>query len=255
MPHRLDPYRQGTSPIHRLDHRVRVVMVLVFILVTALTPAGAFPVFILLLAFMISAELLTDLGFIYFLKRSLLALPFAFAALPLVFTTPQGFQFNPVGLERFISITLKSWISVQAAVLLAATTPFDQLLLALRSLHLPRLLVAVIGLMWRYLFVMVDEVVHLMRARTARSGAEHPGRRVGGSLLWRARVTGGMAGSLLLRSLDHSDRVYHAMLSRGYDGEVRSLPRKPLSPSDWRLLTGYLALAALTALVAIFFWD
>ena len=90
MPHRLDPYRQGTSPIHRLDHRVRVVMVLVFILVTALTPAGAFPVFILLLAFMISAELLTDLGFIYFLKRSLLALPFAFAALPSRFPVQPG---------------------------------------------------------------------------------------------------------------------------------------------------------------------
>ena len=84
--------------------------------------------------------------------------------------------------------------------------------------------------MWRYLFVLVDEVLRLMRAREARSGhpVEPRRRRIGGSLAWRARVTGGMAGNLMLRSFDRSERIYAAMASRGYDGEVRGLPRPPV---------------------------
>ncbi|NPV57020.1 MAG: cobalt ECF transporter T component CbiQ [Anaerolineae bacterium] len=255
MPHRLEPYREGNSPIHSLDSRVRVVMVLVFILVCALVPVGAWAVYILLLALILSAELLTDLGIAYFIKRSLMVLPFVLAALPLVFSTPHGIQFNPAGLERFISIALKSWISVQAAILLAVTTPFDQLLLALRALHLPRLLVAVIGLMWRYLFVMVDEVTHMMLARAARSGSDNPARRTGGTVVWRARVTGGMAGGLLLRSLDHSDRVYHAMLSRGYDGEVRTLPQPSLTTANRWLLAGFILFAIFLVALSILFWG
>ena len=98
--------------------------------------------------------------------------------------------------------------------------------------------------MWRYLFVLVDEVMRLMRAREARSG--HPAERVGrigGSLAWRARVTGGMAGNLMLRSFDRSERIYAAMASRGYDGEVRGLPRA--CRLAWAVLAGGLMLLAL----------
>ena len=74
------------------------------------------------------------------------------------------------GLERFISILLKSWISVQMAIVLAASTPFPDLLLAMRAIRVPALLVAIFGLMWRYLFVLADEALRLLRARSARSG-------------------------------------------------------------------------------------
>ncbi len=128
-------------------------------------------------------------------------------------------------MERFISIALKSWISVQAAILLATTTTFPDLMLAMRAIRIPRLLVAIFGLMWRYLFVLADEAIRLMRARQARSGhADQPGLKPGGSLAWRARVTGGMAGNLFLRAFERSDRIYMAMLARGYDGEMRSEP-------------------------------
>jgi cobalt/nickel transport system permease protein len=45
-----------------------------------------------------------------------------------------------------------------------------------------------------------------------------------------------MAGSLFMRSLDRSDRIYVAMLSRGYDGEVRSIPLPELKASQWIIL-------------------
>ena len=124
---------------------------------------------------------------------------------------------------------LKSWLSVQMAVVLTAATPFPALLQAMRSLRLPQVLVATFGFTYRYIFVIGDEVLRLMRARTARSGVR-AGR--GGSVLWRARVTGGMAGSLFLRSIERSERIYDAMVARGYDGEARSLRPPVLRPWD-----------------------
>jgi cobalt/nickel transport system permease protein len=256
--HFLDPYRHRLSPLHRLDPRVKFVLTLAFILAVALTAIGAWPVYILLFALVLAVEILSDLGIAYVLKRSVLAFPFVLAALPVIFTThgtpvleipvwSWTFVITQEGLARFISIALKSWISVQAAILLAASTPFPDLLVAMRAVKIPRLLVAIFGLMWRYLFVLVDEALRLLRARTARSGhADRPGLKPGGGLAWRARVAGGMAGNLFLRAFERSDRIYVAMLSRGYDGEVRAVPLPALSPTSWLILiTGLFVLGSL----------
>lgn len=240
--HFLDPYQDGSSPLHRLDARVKLLLTVAFILVTALTPIGAWPVYILLFALVIAAQLLAELGLGYVLKRSALALPFVLSAAPLLFsvagdallTLPGlGWVLSVQGLERFLSLSIKSWISVQAAILMSATATFPDLLQAMRALRVPRLLVAIFSLMWRYLFVLVDEALRLMRARLARSGESGvEGGKTGGSLIWRAQTAGGMAGSLFLRGFERADRIYTAMLSRGYDGEVRSFPLPPLSAAD-----------------------
>jgi len=255
--HFLDPYRHAESPVHRLDPRVKFVLTLAFILATALTPHGAWPAYVLLFAIIVAVEVLSELGVGFVLKRAALAFPFVLAALPVIFTLPGPTLFSlplggwtltvsQTGLERFISIALKSWISVQAAIVLASSTPFPELQLAMRAVGIPRLLVSIFGLMWRYMFVLADEVLRLMRARAARSGhSDQPGLKPGGGVAWRARVTGGMAGNLFLRAFERSDRIYMAMLSRGYDGEVRSAPLPPLGMTSWLILSGGLALLAL----------
>jgi cobalt/nickel transport system permease protein len=258
--HFLDPYRPGGSPLHRLDPRPKFVLTLAFILTAALTPAGAWPVYILLFALVLAAEILSELGVFFVLKRAMLAFPFVLAALPLIFTIPGPTLISlPVGpwtlaasqpgMERFISIAFKSWISVQAGILLATTTSFPELMVAMRAVRIPRLLVSIFGLMWRYLFVLADEAIRLMRARQARSGESgQPGLAPGGTLVWRARVAGGMAGSLFLRAFERSDRIYLAMLARGYDGELRSEPLPVVSTaSKLALILGLLILAMLLA--------
>ncbi len=259
--HFTDPYRAGASLVHRLDPRVKFVFTVAFILATALAPIGAWPVYILLLALALSAAVLSDLGLGYVLKRSLLVSPFALAALPVVFTIagppiaalalgPWQITATWPGLERFVSVLAKSWISVQMAILLTASTPFPQLMAAMRAVRVPRLLVSTFGLMWRYLFVLVDEAMRLMRARASRSGhPDQPGAKAGGSLAWRARVTGGMAGNLFVRSYERADRIYAAMLSRGYDGEVRGFPLPPLTAGARGVfILGLGVLVVLTAL-------
>jgi len=256
--HFLDPYQPLKSPVHSLDARIKFILTVAFILTASLAPSAAWPVYILLLAAILAVEILSGLGMIYVLKRALLALPFVLAALPVIFTIKGQALFNLAigpwlltasseGLARFVSVAFKSWLSVQAAIVLAASTRFPELLQAMRAVGIPRLLVGMFGLTWRYLFVLVDEALRLLRARTARSGqSRQAGNKPGGSLAWRAHMAGGMAGNLFLRAFERSDRIYVAMLSRGYDGEVRTLPIPAFSGSNWLTLgTGLFFLAIL----------
>jgi len=261
--HFLDPYRPRPSLIHRLDPRVKFALTLAFILAVALTPLGAWPVYILLFSIVLSVEILSELGVSDVLKRSTLALPFALAALPMLFTvkglpllTLGPLTITQEGVERFAGIAAKSWISAQMAIVLASSTPFPDLLLAMRAFKIPRLLVAILGLMWRYLFVMADEALRLMRARQARSGQPAASAaRVGGSVAWRARVTGGMAGNLVLRSFERADRIYAAMASRGYDGEVRAFPLPHITRGQQGILALGLGLLTLLVLGGFLFWG
>lgn len=258
----LDPYIKKSSVFHLLDSRIKLLITIGFIVTTALLPVGSWAAFILLVAIVISVTMVTDIGVVYVIKRSLFVLPFVLAAVPLLFTVPGTVLFSMTinashinvtaqGVERFITILLRSWISVQAAIVLISTTKFPDLLAALRSLKIPKLFVNIMGLMWRYLFVLTDEALRLIRARLARSGYSEQVKRSGGKLAWRAKVTGNMAGSLLIRSLDRSERVYFAMVARGYDGEVRSVPATALTLNSWIIL---LASCTLFCFILLFGW-
>jgi cobalt/nickel transport system permease protein len=138
----------------------------------------------------------------------------------------------------FLTILLKSWLSVQVALLLAFTTPFHELIDALRELRLPRLMVSIISFMYRYLSVLTDEATRMNRARASRSAITATGRG-GGSLTWRARVTGSMVGSLFLRSYERSERIYAAMQSRGFDANMRHLAMRRLEPRELVVLVAF----------------
>ena len=255
-------YLNQRSIVHQLDARVKLVFTLAFLVCLNLTPSAAWPTYILFLTLVVSAALAARLKPKLLLTRSLIAFPFILAALPLVFTAPAPhfllrlggteILISIAGIERFISIAIKMWISVLAAVLLGATTRFSDMSNALLQLKAPRLLVAVITLMWRYLFVIIEEVTRMLRARSSR-GAFTPGqRRAGGSIWWRARVTGGMAGSLFLRALERSDRVYAAMLSRGYTGDLPAGQDFSIPATEKRLLLPGILVLVLLLIIGIF---
>ncbi|MEI2693098.1 MAG: cobalt ECF transporter T component CbiQ [Anaerolineae bacterium] len=241
----LDQFHGGDSPIHRLDPRVKLVGALGFILAAALTPDGAWLAFAALAVLWLALVLMSDVPPGLLLRRGLVALPFAAAAVTVLFTLPgqalltvqiplTGWQLtiSDAGLVRFVTILLKSGVSVLMAVLLAATTAFPELLRAMRGIGIPAVLVGVIAFMYRYIFVLVDEAQTMLRARDARSAAGPAGQKAGGTLLWRAKIVGGMVGSLFVRSLARSERVYQAMASRGYAGELRWLDKPRMRPID-----------------------
>jgi cobalt/nickel transport system permease protein len=224
-------YLPGSSAIHTMDARAKLPAALAYIFAVTLTPAAHWPALGLLALPLVAALAVSRLSPLLVARRSALALPFVLAAVPLMFTKEGdalfsvplfGWTASQEGLEAVLSILAKSWLSVMAAVILTATTPAAELLRAMRTLGLPRVLVATVSFMYRYLFVIGEEALRLMRARNSRS-ARLPGQKAGGRLGWRAKVLGHMVGSLFLRTYERSERVYAAMQARGYDGEPRFL--------------------------------
>jgi len=103
-------------------------------------------------------------------------------------------------------------------------------------LRIPAILTTIIAFLYRYLFVLTDEVLRLLRARDSRSAAI-PGQKSGRTVFWRAQIAGHMAGQLFLRSYERSDRIYNAMLARGYNGQMRTLRAHIMRCSDWLILS------------------
>lgn len=261
--HLVDQYQVGRSLVHQMDPRAKFVTAVVLILLLNLTPAGAWPAYPLLFALVISLALAAEISLWFVLRRSAVALPFALAAVTLLFSVPGrpilqlpllNWTISAAGLDRFISIVLKSWLSVQIAIVLAASTRFSDMLWALNALYLPKLLIAIISFMYRYIFVLADEAFRMQRARQARSAAPAGASRVGGKVIWRARVTGWMVGQLFLRSYERSERVYQAMAARGYRGEIRRLDPPPLTGRDLLLGAVPTLSAGLVQLAAFLWW-
>ena len=247
----LERYEAGTSLLHKADARVKLPVTVAYIFAITLTPVGHWPALGLMAAPLPLAVASGGLSPLLVLRRSALALPFVLAAVPLVFTKegetlftlpPFGWHASREGLLAVSTILAKSWLSVTAAVVLTATTSAVELVRALRSLAMPRILVATVSFMYRYIFVIGEEALRLMRARESRS-AQMEGHSSGGTAWWRAGILGNMVGSLFLRSYERGERVYAAMQARGYDGEPRFLWNQP-----WR--AAQIALAVLAALYA-----
>jgi len=260
--HTFDSYLHRSSPVHRLDPRTKVILTVAFILSAVLLPDGSWTSFTLSWLLLLSAALTAEVSLRYLITRSFIALPFALAAVTVLFTLPGetvaslqvgslAFTISDAGLLRFLSILLRSWMAVQAAIILTATTQFPDLVHALRHLRVPALLTTVLSFMYRYLFVLADEAMRLLRARESRSARVGPGR-AGGSLKWRARVAGGMVGQLFLRSYDRSDRVYNAMLARGYRGQLLTMNPHHMARADWRTLAFGLILLFLVQIAGRF---
>jgi cobalt/nickel transport system permease protein len=258
----LDRYLPRDSPLHRADPRLKFLATVAAILAVTALPVGAYGALLAGWVGLLLTALWARVGPLRLARNGLVAVPFAMAALPLVFTRPEEplgtLVIGPLvltasgeGLRIFTTVLLKSWLSVQLAVLLAFTTPFHELVDALRELRLPRIMVGVISFMYRYLGVLGEEAGRMSRARAARS-AIGPEGRGGGSLRWRARVTGSMVGSLFVRSYERSERVFAAMQARGFESEMRHLAmhRPPAREivallAFVALLAGYVALAHL----------
>ncbi len=252
MTHVWEPYLPGTSPIHRLDPRLKLIAALGTVMAASLVPTGQWWPLLALAALLAAALALSRLPLSALLARTMPALPFVLlAALSVPFARPGDTLWSPrlgpltlsltrEGLLALSTILARAWLSLWAATLLVASTSLPALQQALRALHVPAILCSTIALMIRYLFVLVDEASRLMAARASRTA----GNRL--TLRGRIRVLGGMIGSLLVRSIDRAERIHAAMLARGYDGTLRTL-----QSLHWRRADTVALLLYACALVAL----
>lgn len=127
------------------------------------------------------------------------------------------------GWLTFGALLLRGLLAVAAVTVVTEAIGFTALCNALRRLGLPRILTELLLFVYRYLFVIVGEAEDMQRARLARSG----GRR--GLPL---RVWADVTGTLLVRSVDRAERIYGAMLARGYRGRMPE--RRAQQRWQWR---------------------
>ncbi len=227
----LDALANGNSPIHNLDPRIKVLTAAVFVVcvvsfdkytIGAMLP---FALFLVLVAGL--AEI--PLGLIG--RKLVLVSPFAlFLGMfnPLLDQQPLltiGSVVISGGWISFASIMLRFALTVGAILLLVAVTGFNSVCMALERLGMPRIFAVQLLLLYRYIFVLMEEGIRMYRARQLR--AFH-GRGLG------MRTFGLLVGSLLLRTLDRAQRIHLAMLCRGFDGTIRT--RKPLRLQSRELL-------------------
>ena len=114
-----------------------------------------------------------------------------------------------------LTILAKNSLAFLAMLLLAAVTPWRLLIRAMHRLGVPRVLVATLLFMERYLHVLADELGRMTTARRARTF------RPGNVLSWTLLTS--MIAMLFLRSFERAERVHDAMIARGWDGTLRTL--------------------------------
>lgn len=245
----LDKYSDLNSPVHRVDARVKIVGFLAIIVICISTPASSFKVFLAYFALLLCLLLLSRIPPMHVIKRMAVVLPFILmVAIFIPFFKKGGGSYNlgPLvvstgGLLVLWNVTVKSLISILAVILLSSTTPFPQLLKGMERLRVPKLLIALLSFTYRYIFILVDEVQRMRRARDSRGWR--------GRWLWEGKVIGHMISTLFIRSYERGERVYAAMLARGYDGLVRTFQLGVLKLEDWGFV---FLLVALPLTVRIF---
>lgn len=220
--------------MHRRDARAKIISFFALIIICVTTLARAYLAFAGYLLIVLLVLFFSRLPLKQVVERSLVIVPFVLmVAIFIPFLNPDegggGYNLGSLtiskgGLLVLWNVVIKSYIGVLCMILLSSTTPFHKLMEGFRQLKVPGILINVAAFMYRYLFVVVDEAIRMKRARDSRN--------FGGRWIWHSKVIGHMIGTLFLRSYERGERVYWAMLARGYDGEIRTLDRQRVSISD-----------------------
>ncbi len=184
----------------------------------------------------------------YLIKRVWLALPFFTGLIvgPALFITPGpallhlplGLIITKTGVNTVLFLLLRVSTSVSLTLLLILTTRWSVVLSALSVLHLPDVLILILGMTYRYIYLLLHTANDMFLSRKSR---------VVGTLSTsdNQRLLAAIGGALLNKSLNLSSEVYLAMQSRGFRGPIVTLRPFRMKPMDWFWLCVFLAITAL----------
>ncbi|MBU1882216.1 cobalt ECF transporter T component CbiQ, partial [bacterium] len=173
----LDKYARGTTAIHGLDARVKVLFSFAFIIFIASLRASGFEFYLACLTLIAVCLIAARIPTVYLLTRSIVVIPFAgFAAISYMLTRTGGttywhsgpFAITSEGLIDASHLLARSWLAVSCMIILVNTTPFDQILKAFRTFRLHSILIMLLSFFYRYLYLLWDESERMQRARNLR---------------------------------------------------------------------------------------
>ncbi len=203
----------GDGPLDRMEPRTKLVLALAFLIAVVCTPVGWWGTLGVQVVALAAVIVYSRLPVVPLLWRWMGFVPLVvFLAVMVALGHPQrpALGFPSVAL----AIVIKNSVAFLTVMVLTGVTPFARLLGAMGRLGAPRVLVATLYFMNRYVHVLGDELGRMVQARRSRSY-----RR--GGLDWGLLT--GLIGVLFVRSMERGERVYSAMVSRGWDGTLRSL--------------------------------
>lgn len=223
----LDIDSKRATPWHALAPHTRLLCTLVIVFAIVLTPNGRWWTWAIYGLALLCLVLFSRVTLLVLLKR--VAVESVFISVVLLGTLfREGgrvlwawgpLKITTVGLTILGSVTLKALLSLLVLNVLTLTTSIPALLNALLILRTPPLLVAILASMYRYINVLIGEFNAMRRAAASRN--------LMGSNRWQRLVVGNMMGALFIRTYERGERVYQAMLARGYQGipPVEKVPK------------------------------
>jgi len=256
-------YARKGGLLQFVDPRFKLVGVLVLLFCTIAVTSVEWILGILGLTLLLAAASRVRLG--YYLKRVWLFIPlftmviavpamfsFIVPGRPLLTLLSKGETLGPLTSPWTIALTvqgvagatlfvLRTGAAVSLVMLLILTTRWTDLLASLESVKVPRAFVMILGMTYRYVFVLVgiaQDMSFALKSRTLRPERSGDVRK----------SLSAMIGVLLRRSMNMSELVNLAMISRGYDGNVRTVSRFHSKPFDWAFL-GFLFMIAIMLLL------
>lgn len=241
-------YVHEHSAVHRMAPEAKLVATVAFVTIVALTPRTAVWAFLAYAALLAVVAAASRVRFGFIAARLAAIVPFILFAVLIPFVASGeridvlGVSVSEAGLWGAWNIVAKATIGATATILLAATTDVPDLLRGMSVLRVPPVLIAIAGFMIRYLELIGGE---LGRMRTAMRARGYEPR-----WLWQVRPIAAASGALFVRSYERGERIYGAMVARGYDGTMPALDRR--SSGGWSLallLPGSALVIAVAALV------
>lgn len=230
----IDKFAYQDSAIHRLDSRVKFIVVLIFTAVVISLPRTSISILACYAVGPFAILVWAKVPLKFVVRHILAVSPFILVlalSFPLYDRTPLSVAFGPFlwhvseGWIRCFTILGKFVVTMLALMALVSTTRFNDLLAGLHKLGFPGLLVIQLGFLYRYIFVLIDRAHHILRARAGRKLR---------SLGFKNEINTAtsMIGSLMIRSIDTAENINMAMQARGFNGTWRTLTRLKVRPCD-----------------------
>lgn len=215
----LDTLAAGDSALHRLDPRAKLLVTAIF--VVCVVSFGKYEIARLLPFFIYPAVVIgmADLPLGFLARKLLLVSPFVLFIGIFNPWLDRGIavQLGPLAISggwiSFLSLLLRFTLTIGAALLLIATTGFAAICMGMEKLGTPKVFTVQLLLLYRYLFILIEEAIRMIRAHALRSFNSK------GRITYRVFLL--MLGNLLLRTIDRAQRIHMAMLSRAFTGEIR----------------------------------
>ncbi|MEW6001162.1 MAG: cobalt ECF transporter T component CbiQ [Nitrospirota bacterium] len=227
----LEEFAEGNSFLHRLDPRVKFITAIPYIFVIAVMQGTKGPLLALMISLLMIA--LSRISFKKLIGRLIVVntfilvlwifLPFSYPGEAVFIigslrATHEGFLYA-------LSITLKANAIVLATIAILGTSEIFSLAHALVHLRVPDKLIHLFFFFYRYISVLHEEYTRLKNAMAIRCFQT-------GTNIHTYRTYAYLVGMLIVRSYDRSQRIYRAMLCRGFGGKFRVMSHFELKRGD-----------------------